>query len=531
MILRKPYAMLIKYFKLLHFVMSFFMLLLLFRTFTLYNFFNAYVSDYSLALSEYDTSSVLNIYSFLIGIVILIVTVILLSVMIYKGKPKKLYIYNIVLYIAVLVLYGFCNSSLEGIHNLILDVRVSKALRDFLLIAILLQVAGFCLTIVRATGFDLKNFDFASDLHKLDISEKDSEEIEVSLEYDKNKSLRNFRKNLRNFKYVYIENRFVINTVLIILVIIISFILYFTRGVYSAYYNEGEAFDASSITLNVRSSFITQKNVSGDKITNNALVVLKVDLKSYSGSILNTGLATLHIGHSSFSQSTNAAKLVSDLGEPYTGEELGEEFTSYILAYEIPLSLIDKDMEFVFNDDVSYVKGEMGAKNNYVKLKPINLTENGNSLSFTMPQALEFDDNILGSTIFEIDSYEINDKFRYDYKYCASKSMCIDSYEYITATATGAYDKTLLRIKGDYILDDSASSDISDFTSFMNNFAYITYVTDKSYTRKITTTSVHASMGTEEGIYYVEVPKDVASASSIYFTFNVRNNSYKYILK
>ena len=167
MILRKPYALFIKYFKLLHVIMAALILILLFRTFTLYRFFNDYLSDYQTAIANFVPGDVLNIYSFLLSMFIIIVTIALLSVMIYKKKPKFLYIYNIVVYVLVTVLYGFCYSSLVNIDNVVLDIRVTRAFSDLSFLAMILQGISFILAVVRATGFDIKQFDFASDFKRI----------------------------------------------------------------------------------------------------------------------------------------------------------------------------------------------------------------------------------------------------------------------------------------------------------------------------------------------------------------------------
>ena len=44
----------------------------------------------------------------------------------------------------------------------------------------------------RATGFDIKKFDFAKDLEELDIETKDNEEFEVNLELETDKYQRKF---------------------------------------------------------------------------------------------------------------------------------------------------------------------------------------------------------------------------------------------------------------------------------------------------------------------------------------------------
>jgi len=536
MILRKPYAVFIKYFKLLHVLLTGLVGLILYRSFTIYSFFRTYVDDYRVALADFNVRNILNFYSFLNVMIIIIVSIVLLSVMIYKNKPKLLYIYNIVLYVGVAVLYGICYSTFMNINAAILDIRFSKAIGDFALIACILQVVSLILILVRATGFDIKRFDFGTDLQALDIDEKDSEEIEVSLEFDKNKASRNLRKNIRNFKYVYVENKFIINTALIVTLVIIAFLIYFNIGIYNVSYKQGATFSASNYMMNVRSSYILQTDPKGKKIVSDddAVVVIKLDIKKLGfNETLNTGLVTLRIGNSSYGQNNNLAKQLYDLGINYVDQELTDEYTPYILAFNVPKTLISKKMTLKINDNVSYVKGELGAQSIVIDLNPIDLNKEGKTFSAKVGDTIDFNESILGSSSFQIKDFKILDKSKVEYNFCYAKDKCYPSYEYVTPTATGNYFKTLLRIDGNLKMDLSSNvPDINGVVSFMNAFGTINYkINDKWYSSKINSQTVKPKIGKETGIYYIEVINDVKNASNIYLTFNVRNIVYNYNLK
>lgn len=535
MILRKPYAFFIKYFKLFHAIIAILVAFLLYRSFTIYNFFKAYVVNYSSALNELSPSSLMNTYSLIMVLGIIILIIILLSVMIYKKKPKALYIFSLIVYIGVIVLYGITYPILRDISVSILDVRVSSALRDFFMIAAALQFVTLILYIVRATGFDIKQFDFGSDLQKLDINEKDSEEIEVALEFDQNKIHRQIRYKLRQLKYVYGENKFIINTVGIIFVIILAFMIYLNVGVYTASYNQGSSFSASGVVMNVRDTYLTQTDPSGNTLTNDMIVVVKMDIKNNGGvnTTLNTGLTTLRVDNQSYGQNVNYAKELYDLGTAYTGQQLSEEFKSYILTFVIPKEDINKTMVLKFNDNVSYVKGEIGAKNIMVTLKPTNLTQKSEEHSVKLGEEENFEDSILGSSVFKINSYEINDKFKLNYEYCYGTDKCIDSSEYLTATATGNYLKTLMKIDADFSIDSNINStQITSFDDFLNTFATINYKVGSGWTSKrINTQNIKPKVSKDSSYYYIEVPSVVKNASEIYLTFNIRNQVYNYVLK
>ena len=173
MILRKPYALFIKYFKLLHVIMAAFISFTLYRSFVLYRFFDAYSIDYRSAVSSFNGGR-LGLLNYIFVFIVLILTGIFLAVSIYKNKPKKAYIYNLILYIGVFVLYYLSSDALFNIQNVILDIKVSKAFRDISLIVVIFQVLSFIMTVVRATGFDIKQFDFGTDLQQMYISTQDN---------------------------------------------------------------------------------------------------------------------------------------------------------------------------------------------------------------------------------------------------------------------------------------------------------------------------------------------------------------------
>ena len=535
MILRKPYAFFIKYFKLLHAIIAVLVAFLLYRSFSIYNFFRAYVGDYSSALNEFSPRTFLNMYVFLLVLLVIILIIVLLSVMIYKKKPKALYIYSLLVYVILIVLYFFAYPTLRDISAYVLDVRSSSALRDFFLIVCILQLVSLVWYAIRATGFDIKQFDFGTDLQQLNIDEKDSEEIEVSLEFDQNKIHRNIRFKLREFRYFYGENKMIINTVGIILIVVLAFMIYTNIGIYTAKYNQGTSFSASGVVMNVRGTYLTQTDPLGNKLTDDMIVVVKMDIKK-QGSIdktLNTGLTTLIVDGMSYGQNNDYAKELYDLGTAYAGQSLGEEFQSYILAFLIPKEAADKSMQLKFNDNVSYVKGEMGAKNVYVSLKPTDLTKNGTSHDNLIGDEVVFSDSILEESTFKIKGYEFNNKFKINYKYCYATNKCIDSYEYLTPSATGSYAKTLMRINGYFTIDDNVNNnEIISLESFMNTFATINYKVNESwYSQRINTQSVKPKVGVDNTNYYIEVPLEVANASEINFTFKIRNDTYKYVLK
>lgn len=537
MILRKPYAFFIRYFKLINLIMAILMCFLIYRTGVIANFFNEYINDYVTASNGFILGNYINVYSFILALFIVIFTVIVLSVLFVKGKPKKLYIFNLVLYVAIIILYGIDSGVLRGVNEAILDIRVSKAFRDITMLALGLQALSLVLTLIRATGFDIKGFNFGADLQELDIDTKDNEEFEVAVEFDKNKMKRNVRKNIRNIFHTYREHRFIINLIIIIIIIILTFLFFLNRSVYRADYKEGKNFQASGVVMNVKKSYITKTDQDGKQITpsDKSILIIKFDVKSIyqdDEKTLNTGLMTIKNENNSYGQTSKYNGTITDIGTPYTGQNLDTEFESYILAFEIPDDITNKNLTLKFNDNVSYVKGQMGAKSSYVKLKPEDLTDIKEVETENIKETLSFSGSILGNSELLIEDIAIDNKFKINYNFCLNKNKCYPSHEYVTPTATGNYFKTLMRINGNFEPDETSNLDeITDLYYFLNTFGTINYkIKDDWYSHKIDSKIIEPTTGTDN-YYYIEVNQDIKNASEIYLTFKIRDYNYRYILK
>ena len=221
------------------------------------------------------------------------------------------------------------------------------------------------------------------------------------------------------------------------------------------------------------------------------------------------------------------------MGTGYIDQKLATEFTSYLLTFKIPKDLENKTMTLKFNDQISYVKGEMGAKSIYVKLNPTDLTDKKKTAEFKFGETVDLAGSILGNSKFTINQYAIGSKFKVPYNFCSKKDKCTSSYEYVTPTATGNYLKTLIRIDGSFEADENMNlTKTTDIYSFLNTFGTIYYQIDNNWhSHKINSKNVKPKMSTENEITYIEVNRDVEKATAIYFTLDVRNHTYKYVLK
>ena len=533
MILRKPYAFLIKYFRFIHTVLLVLMIYLLYRTNVILNFFQEYISSDKIITGKDFTGELFNQWMFILPFIIIVALVILLGVMYYKKKPKVFYIYNILIMIALLVFYNIGYDMVGTLETQVIETRTLRLLRDLFSIVVLIQGLGLVLTFIRATGFDIKKFDFRRDLEELDITEEDAEEFEVEVEVETNVVKREFRKNLRFAKYVYIENKFIINILILVTFSVVCFIIYMNLTIYNKTINQNETFLTNDFTMSISNSYLTNQDYSGKKITDNYLLIVELDIKAnYSGARLNTTKAELKIKDNTYYPVTKYNFNLIDLGVVYNGNDISNsEFQNKILVYEIPQELIEDKMIFNYLDNVETGINKLNPKYIKIKLEPNNLDSGNTNTLIDLNNVVKVNEEILNETNIYLTGFEIQERFKAGYKQCI-KNVCYDLFEYLNPNYNTNYDKALLKINGianvDKILTDRK---IYNLYNIINYFGKIKYQVSGQTKYYNSLTKINPKKVVSDNNFYIEIPKEVMDSDKISLIIDVRDKSYEYIIK
>ncbi|MBQ8206738.1 MAG: hypothetical protein IJZ77_04675, partial [Bacilli bacterium] len=380
MILRRPYAFLIKYFKLIHIFLVVLLCYLLYRTNVILKFFQEYLSSEQIISGRDFTGELFNTWMFALPFIIILILGVLLGVMFYKKKPKLFYVYNILIMICLLVVYNIGYDMINTLEAQIIETRTLRLIRDVFTIVILFQGLSLIFTFVRATGFDIKKFDFNKDLQQLDITETDAEEFEVDVNIETDILKRNVRKKLRFLKYLYIENKFIINGVFLILFSIACFSLYMNLTIYNKTYKQGQTFSANEFVLSIKNSYLTNQNNLGKQITDNYLLIVEVDIQAhYEETVLKTTKVELEINDNTYYPNNKYDSSLVDLGTIYNNKVINtNEFQKILLVYEIPKDVIDKKMTLRYLDSIEHGKNKLNPKYIKIKLNPYNLDKEEN---------------------------------------------------------------------------------------------------------------------------------------------------------
>ncbi len=206
MILRKPYAFLIKHFKLLHIILAFINFYIIKHTVSLAKFFVSYMNTSEVLYYENYSSQLFNRWMFILPILMVLVVLVVLLVLVRKKKPTIFYFLVIFMAATIVVLYNISLSTVVKMETEIIDSQKIGLIRDFLFFSIILQAYTLLVNSIRGIGFDVKKFDFGKDLQELETTSADNEEVEINTAFDAEKVRMKAAMQREELKAFFYEN-------------------------------------------------------------------------------------------------------------------------------------------------------------------------------------------------------------------------------------------------------------------------------------------------------------------------------------
>jgi len=533
MIIKKPYAFLIKHFKLIHLILSIFILYLVFKTNSIFVFFNDYVKNGYYEMSTNLSSGYINFYMLLAVVVVLVLTSFIYLLMRWKKKSRLFYISICVFYFGLFIGLLFYFNVFQTIVNTTFDVRTVRAYRDIMILFYFPQYVFLLISIVRATGFNIKKFDFKSDLDDLDIAEEDQEEIEVTFSDNTYKVKRTFRKIFREIKYYAIENKFFFAVICGTIFLVLVSIVYFNSKVYTKTYNESEFFVVDGVTFSVLNSYVTDIDYKGSSIyKDKKYFVVKTSMVNGNTGRVNikTDNLRLMINGKSYNPIYSLGDYFKDFGEAYYKNTLyaGETY-EYLFIFELPKDLNIDEAYFSVLDSVNIIKGEIKSNHRDVKLKPIEYLKENNVKEYKVGDAISLEKSSLLKSEIMLNSYEIEDQFEEEYSYCTNK--CYTGKEIIKPDNLGKSDRTILKLDMEVELskDLYVNKFIKSNSDFIDLFGSISYVINGE--EKTSSINVKKLVNAKSNSIYIEVPSEIRKSHVVRLNINVRNMKYMIELK
>lgn len=519
MIVRKPYAFLIKNFKLIHFFMLVITSYILYKSNSIFTFFNEYVSTRQVVSTGTLSIEYVPFLLFIFSILIIAFSVIIMILLKQKDKPNFLYLTIIIFYFAFIIFCIYSRLNISDIELEGIDPQKARIIRDISLIVFLIQIVYEVLLLVRTFGFDIKKFHFGEDLQSLQIDITDNEEVELTTGIDTDKLIRRLKMKGEDLKAFFLENKFMIILLSILLVIVIPLTFKLINANANKKYNENEVIDLRSYNLKVNNSYITKYDYKGKKLLsgNSSYLIVNFNITNYSNDKFGVNLNNFKLVINDNIYDTNVTLYDNfiDLGNGYNGQKLNtNESKNYIMLFIVNDEDLTSDILLRYTSNIKYVNSEAKPTYKRVLLSTKQLDTKKEYDPVSMNEEIDFSDSLLKDTKITLTSYGIRNKYSYilnnNTKYIVNNSGLVFKL---------SYNFTL----------DSDISFISDFSEFITKYCQIEYVynnvTYKYYVNNITPSKY------EDSDIYLAVNDNIINSTSIKLIFNIRNNIFTYVIK
>ena len=521
MILRKPYVLFIKIFKPIHIFMSFLIALLIYNTNSVLNFLSNYIYSDSNVVGQHIKNDLVNNLLYIIPIILIVFSLIFFGIMFNKKKKFAFYLMNIFCNIIILIINIYSSNFLGMMEKNVVSIKLVKLNHDLIFINMIVEAVLFVALIIRGLGLNFKKFNFSSDIANLDINESDKEEIEISINIDFDDQKRERRKKIRHLKYLYYENKIVINLILVVIITVIGVtttIIVFNREKVNV---PGTVYNVDKFNLRVDEIFLLTDSYKGKRITENYFVVAKISLQSnLKGISLFLEDFNLKIGNSKFKPNNKHAKELIDVGNAYKESVLTEEFTDFILIFEIPEKYIESDMSLGYSDE---------AHNISINLKIKHYVSEKINKSNKIGEDLKFEESFKGMSL-NIKGFDIQKTYRINYNYCVKAKDCLTSIEYLKPTLNQNFDKVLLKL--DILFFNNSNFTSKSFYEFFSKFGSVHYKKgDKWYYQNFLFEEIKSKKAKQKNTVYIGINQDIMNSDSIKLVFKIRDSKYEYILK
>lgn len=519
MILRKPYAFLIKYFQRINLLLLLLVCFVFYKNVQLYQFAKDYVNT-----GVYNTiidpiTNYTNGYVYLAFILILVISVILAYLLRYKDKPYASYIVIFVVNVITLGFFIYTHNYFEYTAVKGFLLVASKVVKDLLFISLLPYFPLIFILLIRSIGIDLKSFGFHEDKEFVEINEEDREEVEVEVGFDRDRWVRRIKYSIRHFKYFFLEHKIILISLFCVLVAVFGFIFYNNVYVKNRIYSMNEALRSNNYRITVNNTYLTDKDYTGNIVSEEGRYFILVDLKIQN--LLNISRnfdiekVLLFIDNDYYVPTTRFNSYFTDMGNLYDGGSIDpNDTTSYVLVYEINKPSSKANFLLKYQD-----LNSRDSKLIRVKIKVLDISTFKTKGNYNFKQEAVVPINENETAKFKLNTFEFLESVDYRYQQCEPYSCPI--YEK-TVNAPKGYK--ILYLKGDYGVYST-----KEFNSFLKKYGKLYYKKDGKYIQRKISFAVNRDYQGKH--IYLLVPDEVANSEDLSLLFTIRTYQYFYKIK
>ncbi len=492
MILRKPYALLIKHFRSIHILLTLLAVYITYKTTNVVSFFRDFIANnYSVTVTDnllVTTISPMLYVAIIINIIILVAVLVLLK---NKNKPNKMYLSSIIYYVTLLIFLIIAAFLIKSLSKGLWATSAARTYRDFAQIIYLPNFFFIIAMLGRSLGFNVKQFNFKDDLKELEITDKDSEEIELNLNIKTYKIERLIRRFIRELKYYVLENKLIFIVISSVAAVILAFLFIKNSERVNYTYKENKAFTYNGFNIKVEDSMITNLDLSGNIIEKDKYyLVIRFSIKNNTreDKYLDYTNIKLKYGNVYVNPTLDVGKYFIDYGNAFMNNIIpSRDERAYIMSYEIEKKNINKSFKLEIFNGASVKRKEFFAKKITVKLNP-NKYENVEVVrNAKINDSITFTSTNLNNSSLIIKSYLVTKRFEYEYNSCY-QDKCQTFYDVIVSDNTYQNKEALLVMDYELNLDSNSFSatNINNLKNFSENFLQVEYyINNKKYISQI----------------------------------------------
>ncbi len=526
MVLRKPYAFIIKHFKLIHLALLGCLLFVLMSINDINNLFSSLQKSNTLMYAGANVYINNAVYLFIL--IILCLAGVVFWILRVKKKPTALYLFLIIYSIALLpvymYLYSLLNSMIENLTNL--DTIILA--KDISMIATWPSYVFIAICFIRGIGFNIKQFNFTKDLKELQIDEKDSEEIELTFGQNNYKYLRFLRRTLRESKYYILENKFAISCVasLLAVVLVIFGINYYND--YMKVLAASEATSVNGIAYTVRKSYVTSRDYNGNTIKDGYKYIV-VDmsfhnLTSYNKAV-DIDLITLSNGKLSYNPILTKNEKFYDLGVAYNrGDVLeADETMDAIIVFELPSGANTSNLKLRVRYAIENKVSSVISRYRLFDVNPRKIDTKLEEKSYKVNELMNINPVGINKFDLKITGYKLLDIYDNKYILCSSLDKCMPLSNVITPNQKELY--TMLELDYDSVIyeDNKFSKTLNTYNKIFEHYLIVNY---EILGRKYSVNAETIAKSDVDNKIFVLVDRKINNATNINLEFNFRNDSY-----
>lgn len=535
MIIKKPYAFLIKKFRWIHGILFAMLVFLAVKSINIYTFFSDYAANHYYVMSSMLASEYIDLTLFVVTILAVLVSALIYFILSLKNKDRKTYVFLCLYYIILFVYFIYMLSIFQNLQSKSLGIETVRAIRDISVIVSLPQIVFLFIICGRTLGFNLKQFDFKKDLEEMQIDTKDYEEVEVEFGKNNYKTARFLRKTLRLTKYFILENKFIVTVLASIIVLATSLAIFVNIKIYNVSYNENVEILANNVYYTVMSSYVTDKDINDNVITKDkkyVLIKIKANNKTTTNYNLYRETFRLELNNTMLIPTFGLDNKFIDVGKTYSPFEIKSgETKEFIIVFELDNSV--NQSEFILKiknyDYGNFTTLESEYKDINIVPKYIDHDEDYGKLY--LPIRLNLEETMLGKTNIVLNSYEIATTYKEKYEYCIEENNCMINTYIVKPISTGKGNLSVLKLRGTLDLDEDLYMNkyITNLGDLLSYFGKISYRYRGKY-KTASITKIPTKLKTDE-YSYVEVPSELAEANKIEIILTIRGIKYTLVLK